>query len=289
MNIHLRRTRTIRLSGTVGARGLAVSAGAFVVMSAATWRVAAQDQLLFTDPAAENLFRYSRMSIGTGPAIAGLRSLVFIGRSRVQIEDNGPLVAAAVQIKILLPDRYLRIDTIDTAQRRAGFAGDTVLSSIRDGDDVTYPPDQLRKQILRNGRLHVTRFLLGALTYVTPELVLTFHSVPKSVEMIDPRVSARTTTAVDTTGNLEPYVANVTGEGFDARFVVDSATRTPARIEFRSSDKREMVLKFDQRRLVSGLQLPFHIVTTNRGRIVDELTFDEILVNTEIGKRDFVP
>src|SRR5215217_8960468 len=159
-------------------------------------RVAAQDHLLFTDQAAENLFRYSRMSIGTGPAVAGLRSLVFIGRSRIQIDDAGPLASAVVQIKVLLPDHYLRVDTIDTAQRRAGFAGNAVLSSIRDGENVTYPPDQLRKQILQNGRLHVVRFLLGALTYVTPELVLTFHSIPKSVEMVDPRVSPRTTTAV---------------------------------------------------------------------------------------------
>jgi hypothetical protein len=228
------------------------------------------------------------MAIGTGPAIAGLRALVFIGRSRVQIDDNGPLIPAVVQIKFLLPDNYLRIDTIGTAQRRAGFSGSTVLSSISDGENVTYPPDNLRKQILRNGRFHVVRFLLGALTYVTPELVLTFHSIPKSVEMIDPRVSPRTTTSVDTTGNLEPYTANVTGDGFDARYIVDSGTRTPARIEFTAADRHDVVMTFDQRRLVDGLQLPFHIVTTNRGHVVDELTFDEIIVNPELSKRDFV-
>jgi len=274
--------------GRSAPRCLVCMVAAVVVFNCAGRHVAAQDQLLFTDPAAENLFRYSRMSIGTGPAVAGLRSLVFIGRSRVQVDENRPLASAAVQIKLLLPDHYLRIDTIDTAQRRAGFAGKTVLSSIRDGDDVTYPPEQLRKQILENGRQHLVRFLLGALTYVTPEMVLTFHSIPKSVEMIDPRVSPRTTTAVDITGNLEPYAAVVTGERFEARFVVDSATRTPSRIEFTAADKHEMAMKFDQRRLVDGLQLPFHIATTNRGRIVDELTFDEIHVNAELGKRDFV-
>jgi len=276
----LDRRLTVRLAALAGAVALAaVATGA---------RIAAQDQLLFTDPAAENLFRYSRMSIGTGPAVAGLRSLVFIGRSRIQVDDASPLLSAAVQIKLLLPNHYLRIDTIDNSQRRAGFAGNTVLSSIREGDDVTYPPNQLHKQILDNGRLHVVRFLLGALTYVTPELVLTFHSVPKSVEMVDPRVSPRTTTAVDITGNLEPYVAIVTGERFEARYIVDSATRMPARIEFTAGDKREMALKFDQRRNVSGLNMPFHVVTTNRGRVVDELMFDEIVVNPELGKRDFV-
>ena len=289
MDTHQHRSGTARVVGLAAARLVAIIAAAVLVEGATMGRVSAQDHLLFTDKAAENLFRYSRMAIGTGPAIAGLRSLVFIGRSRVQIDDNGPLTSAAVQIKFLLPDNYLRIDTIDTAQRRAGFSGNTVLSSIREGENVTYPPDKIRNQLLRNGRFHVVRFLLGALTYATPELVLTFHSIAKSVEMIDPRVSPRTTTAVDTTGNLEPYTANVTGEGFDARFIVDSATRTPGRIEFTAADKHEMVMKFDQRRLVAGLQLPFHIVTTNRGRVVDELTFDEIIVNAELGKRDFVP
>jgi hypothetical protein len=268
---------------------LAALAGAAALVAVATAaRIAAQDQLLFTDPAAENLFRYSRMSVGTGPAIAKLRSLVFIGRSRFQVDDAGPLASATVQIKVLLPDHYLRIDTIDTSQRRAGFAASTVLSSIREGENVTYPPDRLRKQILQNGRLHLIRFLLGALTYVTPSTVLTFHSVPKSVEMIDPPVSPQTTTAVDISGNLEPYTANVTGDGFDARFVVDSSTRMPARLEFHAADKRQMILKFDQRRVVDGLHLPFHVVTTDRGRVVDELTFDEVLVNPELGKRDFV-
>jgi hypothetical protein len=257
-----------------------------IVSVALLARTAAQDHVLFTDPAAENLFRHSRMAVGTGPAVAGLRSLVFTGRSRVLVDNSRPLAPAVVQIKLLLPDHYLRIDTIGTAQRRAGFAGGTVLSSIRDGADITYPPDQLGKQILQTGRFQVIRFLLGAVTYVTPELVLTFHSIPKSVEMIDPRVSPRTTTAVDISGNLEAYTAIVTGEGFDARFIVDSATRTPSRVEF-TADKREMVLKFDDRRRVDGLQLPFHVVTTNGGRVVDELTFDEILVNPELSKNDF--
>ena len=55
-----------------------------------------QDQTLFTDQAAENLFRYSRMAVGTGPAVAGLRSLVLKGRSRVLVDNNAPLAAAAV-------------------------------------------------------------------------------------------------------------------------------------------------------------------------------------------------
>jgi hypothetical protein len=249
----------------------------------------AQDQTLFTDVAAENLFRYSRMAVGTGPAVAGLRSLVLKGRSRLLVDSNAPLASATVEIRLLLPDHYLRIDTIGTAERRAGYAGNAILSSIRDGANVSYPPDQLRRQLLQNGRFHVIRFLLGAVTYVTPELVLTFHSVPKSVEMVDPRISARTTTAVDMSGNLEPYTANVTGEEFDARFIIDGTTRMPSRIEYHAADKKDMVLRFEDRRRVAGLLLPFHIVTTSAGRVVDEVIFDQILVNSELSKGDFKP
>ncbi len=66
-------------------------------------RLNAQDHVLFTDPAAENLFRYSRMAIGSGQSVAGLRSLVFKGRSRVMIDDS-TLAPATVEIKLLLPD-----------------------------------------------------------------------------------------------------------------------------------------------------------------------------------------
>jgi hypothetical protein len=46
-------------------------------------------------------------------------------------------------------------------------------------------------------------------------------------------------------------------------------------------------MRFADRRAVSGWQMPHHITTTSQTRTVDELIFDEILVNPPLTKADF--
>ena len=46
-------------------------------------------------------------------------------------------------------------------------------------------------------------------------------------------------------------------------------------------------MTFSDRREVAGLLMPFRIVTTSNGHVLDELVFDEILVNPELSKSDF--
>ena len=76
--------------------------------------------------------------------------------------------------------------------------------------------------------------------------VLTFRSVPKSVEMVDPRVSARTAVIVENS-NAEPFVTLVTGDRFTARLVVDGATRAPTQIEYTGQDRNPVVVTFSDR------------------------------------------
>jgi len=164
-----------------------------LALAALSLRVGAQDQTVFMDVAAENLFRNSRAAISKGGrTVYSLHTLILKGRSRFAVDDSGGLAGAAVEIKLLLPDHYLRTDTSGVLQKIAGYAGSRVLSAMHDDAAVSYPPDRLVKQILLNERLRVARLLLGAATYVGPDLALTFRSVPKSVELVDPRVSART-------------------------------------------------------------------------------------------------
>lgn len=265
----------------------AVATTVVVIVVALTLRAGAQDHTQFMDVAAENLFRYSRAAIsGGGKSVNDLRSLVLKGRSRFVVDDNGGLAGAAVEIKLLLPDHYLRIDSSGVLQKVAGYAGKSVLSAMHDGADVTYPPERLLKQILLNEKLRVARLLLGATTYVGADLTLRFRSVPKSVDMVDPRVNARTAVTIENS-TAEPFAALVTGDNFAARFVVDGTTRAPTQIEYTGADKNPVVVAFGDRRLVGGLQMPFHILTTSGGRIVDELVLDEILVNAELSKNDF--
>jgi hypothetical protein len=252
-----------------------------------TLHATAQDHALFVDVAAENLFRFGRAAIGSGGnAVMRLRGLVLKGRSRFVADDAGGLAGAALEIKLLLPDHYLRTDTSGVLEKRAGYAGGIVLSSMRNGDQITYPPDRLLKPILVNERQRVARLLLGAVMYAGSDLALTFRSVPKSMELIDPRVNARTSAKVETS-SVEPFAALVTGHDFEARLVVDGRTRAPLRIEYAGGDKNPVTVAFDDRRVVDGLLVPFHVVTTSNGRILDELMLDEILVNPELSKRDF--
>ena len=248
-------------------------------------RLAAQDSTQFTDAAAADLFRYSRMAISNGRGnIAAIHALILKGRSKFQVE--GGLTAAAVEIRMIIPDYYLRIDTSGTLEKRAGYAGKTVISAIRDAGSITYPPDRLVSTILLNERQRVARFLLGALTYVSGDLAMTFSSVPRSVELIDPRVNTRRSLAVDNS-TAEPYTALVSGPRFSARFIVDGTNRTPSQVVYVGGDKKPVTIRFEDRRTVEGFLLPFRITTMSENRTVDELVFDEILVNPELSKNDF--
>src|SRR5258707_936784 len=71
----------------------------------------AQNNYQFSDPNVEDLFRYARMAAGGG-LVSNLKTLELKGRSKVDM--GGSLLDCTVDIKILLPDHYLRIDTTKT-------------------------------------------------------------------------------------------------------------------------------------------------------------------------------
>lgn len=257
----------------------------FALVAALAWRLAAaalaQDNYQFSDPNVENIFRYARMAVGGG--VSTLKALQLKGRSRVDL--NGSLVDCALDIKILFPDYYLRIDATATDAKLAGFAGKTVLNAIRAGANLSLPPERLTSAILKNEQMRLARLLVGAATYVTPNVAMTFHSSGLIGGPVDPRSSAKTMAAAE--GRGEPNVADITGTGgFRARLVVDGISRMPARLIYASNPQDE-VMVFADRRDVNGLKLPFHVTTTAGGRIVDELILAQIIVNPEISKSDF--
>jgi len=241
----------------------------------------AQDNYQASDPNVADIVRYARMAVGGN--VSKLKTLEMKGKSKVDF--NGSLISCAVDIKILFPDYYLRIDATATDSKRAGYAGKTILNAITSGANVSLPPDNLRNAILKNERLRLARLLLGAATYVTPDVSMIFHSAGLTGGAIDPRVSARTAASAE--GRGEPNVAEISGpDGFRARLTVDSTDRMPKTLIYPASPQEE-TMTFADRRDVGGLKLPFHITTMSGGRIVDELIFDEILINPEIGKKDF--
>jgi hypothetical protein len=246
--------------------------------------LAAQDATQFRDPAAEDFFRYSRMALGGG-AVNKIKTLSFKGKSKTQV-GNG-VIDANVEIKILLPDHYLRVDAIPTSQRIAGFAGKTLLSAIRDGEAVSYPPDQLKPQILKFERFWMARLLLGTTTYVSSEMSMRFQSIGGALEMTDPRANARNAASVDLS-HLDPLAVMALGDdGFATRWTVDTA-HLPVKLSYQGgSDRGTWTITFADRRSTGGVLMPYRITTMNGDRVVDDLSFDQILINPEIGKGDF--
>jgi hypothetical protein len=242
----------------------------------------AQDNYQATDPNVDNIVRYARMAVGGG-AVSKLKALQFKGTSKVEM--NGFLLDCTVDIKILLPDHYLRVDATPTDAKLAGYAGKTILSAIRSGANLSIPPDNLTSAILKNERTRLARFLLGTVTYFTADTAMVFRSSGLTVDMVDPRVKAKTSATAE--GRGEPNVADITSrDGFSARLTVDASEKWPAKLVYPASPSEE-TMTFADRRDVSGLKIPFHVVTTAGGRVVDDLRFDQVLVNPEIGKGDF--
>jgi hypothetical protein len=245
--------------------------------------VVAQDNVQFSDPNVEDVFRYARMAVGGG-AVAKIRTLELKGQSKI-VNADASFIDCDVDIRILLPDHYLRIDATASDAKLAGFAGKNVLNAIRSGGNLSLPPANLTSAILKNERARLARLLLGGITYVTPEQLLLFHSSGLTGGMIDPRESAKTAARME--GRGEPNVAEITGpEGFHARMIVDASSRWPTRLMYRSGSQDETIT-FEDRREIDGLKLPYRITTSVGGRVIDALIFDEIRVNPEMSKGDF--
>jgi hypothetical protein len=259
--------------------------------------VLAQDATRFADESAHNLFMRSRAAVVQAGTVLQLRSLIMKGDLR-SFTDDGVLLEGRVEIRALLPDHFLRIETYGTSQRVSGFAGNVLLTEMRDGNRIELPPEKLVSQLLRVVHAHFTRLMLGAVTYIAADQQLTFRSSGGTTAMVDPRDSARAAigdgvfrsaagAAVLNNQTPEPFALDVTSTTFGARFEVDSQTRMPTLLTFQGAGKEPTTMKFEDRRVVSGLNLPYRITTSVHARPLETIVFDEIQVNPELTRANF--
>ena len=119
-----------------------------------------------------------------------------------------------------------------------------------------------------------------------------FQSIGGALEMTDPRVGARNGTPTNAASvdlsHVDPLVVMVLAEdGFATRWVGDSA-HLPVRLIYEGgSDHATWTMTFADRRPTGGVLMPYRITTVNGDKLVDELFFDRIAINPEIGKGDF--
>jgi hypothetical protein len=230
---------------------------------AAATAVVGQDGVVFKDDAAASLFRTSRMNMsGREATIRELLALHMTGKIRIATPE-GAIETGTTDIKILLPDRYLRVDVTHGATRYSGFDRSNLLSAIKAAGGVSHVPDTLRAAALQSERRRLAYLMLGSTTYVTADLAPIIYSAGygtggKVVEAMD--------------SNKQFLLRMMFGESM-----------LPARIDYPGG-----AMTFSDRRIANGLQMPFRITTTGGGgRLVDEITFDAIRVNGELSSADF--
>jgi hypothetical protein len=257
----------------------------------------AQDSTRFADDAAQNLFVRSRAAVVHTGTVTQLRSLILRGHLRTTA-DNGSPLDGAIEIKVLLPDNFLRVETYADVQRFTGFTGKALLTAMREGNRVELPPDNATAALLRVTRAHFTRFMLGIATYITTDRQMTMRSSGGAPTMVDPRDSARAAvvsstpqsaagSAVVTNSSPEPFSLDVQSDNFFVRFVVDSITRMPVQLVFPGARQEPTTMAFGNRRTVGGFDLPYLMTTTVGHRVLERVVFDEILVNRELSQADF--
>ncbi|HEX6975524.1 MAG TPA: hypothetical protein VF147_14060 [Vicinamibacterales bacterium] len=252
---------------------------------AATALAGAQDYVTFKDQASQDLFLASRAAVSRSEgSVKTLHSLVMRGRARI-VQDFDPPVESEVVIKILMPDAYLRIDTMGTMVKATGFEGNHLLTSITERGESSVPPPSMTASLLRGERARLTRLLLGATAALTPTLRLVGRTAPGIGSMERPGVGAPVGAVYESANELR-LIEFSGDEGFYTRFVIDAA-KLPVRLEYRATKNEIWTMTFSDRREVGGLLMPYHIVTEGRGAIREDLRFDEIRVNPEIGRGDF--
>lgn len=266
---------------------LGIRLAACVVAGVAVAVLHAQDGALFQDTTAESLFRAARVAIGQGEGkVLALRSLVLKGKSRVLLGDQ-PAVDATVEIRVLLPDRYLRTDVAGASRLMTGFSGQTLLTSIDDGKEISSPPANLHAGLLKVEQARLARLLLGMAAYVSPYYFVTFRAMGGPAELAGPLQAPATTVIRD--GRLDQNVIEGAGrDGFFVRLFLDSG-RYPITLAYRAIKDAMNEMTFADRREVDGLRLPFRISTRDGKRTIDDLVFDQISVNVPLGDADFAP
>jgi hypothetical protein len=240
----------------------------------------------FADATARELVERSRAHIVQNGASIDLRSLILKGRVRVPGE-GAATTDGTVEIRILLPDRFLRVDTYGATERRSGVAGRTLLSTTpasRSASDATADAsrrsaatsdpsrrnDAKGESDVRRARAELTRLMLGLAPWAATAEALVVKSTGEA--------AFADTAAVD-----------VNSPGFSARLVFDTTMHVPLRVVYFAEGGVSMVVSFANRRVTGGLELPFRITTQTPDRVLETLMLDEIVVNPPLTAADFKP
>lgn len=193
---------------------------------------------------------------GTRPPIHALK---MAGRLRTATTGD-QTIDGTVEIRIQLPRRFVRIDTIDATRRVTGIDGGRLLSPAR-----VRGRDQVGEH-----RAELARLMLGIAAIVVGDEPI--------------RIEPAADEAFADTRSLD-----LTSRSWSLRFVMDAATSMPMRLVFFGRGRGTTITSFADRRDVAGYQIPHRITTTTADRVLETLMFDEASVNPPLTEADFRP
>lgn len=232
--------------------------------------LAGQSFVTFGTDGADRVFRQSRNAIGGEASVVSVASLVMKGTVQVSTADGGP-PERDIELRILLPDQYVRIESGAGWTKRSGFSGDRLLTEITSNGRVDRPPATMTAALLRAEKQRLARLLLGTASLATPEVWLTIRMAPGTSEA----------------GNvsLGRVLEAASKDNFLVRVFYDAAA-LPMRVEY-EANRRRIATAFGDRRNVGALLLPHTLTTTLDGMPQEEIRLSEITVNPALTKADF--
>jgi len=259
-------------------RTLALATAVIVLAFAA--EPVAQRYATFRDPHSQRAFRAGRQQLGGEASIESLRAVVMKGLARTTDERGAPVVRN-VEIRVLLPGHYLRVETADGFERRTGFAGRELLSEVMNGSSVERPPEDMVPGLVRAERFRVARLLLGSMLTTSADLWLSFRWAARYGEM-----SRDTIGTVATLDTGAPPVLEVVAKQFYSRLYLNNRF-VPLRVDYEAGEQTAISIAFGDRRPVGGLLWPHRITTTRDGETIDDLFLEEIEVNPPLTAEAF--
>jgi hypothetical protein len=238
--------------------------------------------------AAQLLLRSAREHIGGEARLRRVQTLVLRGKARIKNWGSGPGdLLSSVELRVKLPDQYLRIDTDGRFIRRTGFTGGTPINQIRvlvgAGQASSSPGDLIAE------RAECARLLLGLLADTRVVLSLRpsadEESGNNSIRLLGrDNFSAWLDFAPQTQMPLRVRYQEMTvAPGGSAK-----STPTSGRsVMMPTLRLAEVTETFGDRRETSGLWLPYRITRSASGIVVEDMVVDTIIVNPRLGPTDF--
>lgn len=214
----------------------------------------------------------AQQAVGSAEALRSLQSVHLQGRVRVLNGATGQLTGPyPLEIRIMLPDRYLRIENRRAFELRSGFARDKLLSAMvatsSEGSfGATYAPDEIDRERQRLGHL-----MLGLLAYEVPVARLPIGPASSPTAVSVPAADGGPGTLEFDQASGLPIRLRYEG---NVHFPVPGSTMPPP------PERAEIIWTYGDRRTVAGLAFPHRIVRTSRDITLEEITFDSIVLNT---------